>query len=42
MCDTKGHEHWCSVCSKNLNKEPKDSYIEIEWSQDDKGRIDRI
>lgn len=39
MCDTRGHDHWCSSCGKNLNKEPKDSYIEIEWSQDDKGRI---
>lgn len=39
MCDIRGHEHWCSACSKNLNNEPKDSYIEIEWSQDDKGRI---
>ncbi len=39
MCDTKGHEHWCSGCGKNLNKEPKDSYIEIEWSQDDNGQI---
>lgn len=39
MCDTKGHEHWCGNCGKNLNKEPKDSYIEIEWSQNDSGRI---
>lgn len=39
MCDTRGHEHWCGGCGKNLNKEPKDSYIEIEWSQNDKGRI---
>ena len=39
MCDTKGHEHWCSGCGKNLNKEPKDSYIEIEWSQNEKGQI---
>ena len=39
MCDTKGHEHWCSACSKNLNKEPKDSYVEIEWSQNSKGQI---
>jgi len=39
MCDTKGHDHWCSNCGKNLNKEPKDSYIEIEWSQNDKGQI---
>jgi hypothetical protein len=39
MCDTKGHEHWCSSCGKNLNKEPKDSYVEIEWSQNDKGQI---
>ena len=39
MCDTKGHDHWCSGCGKNLNKEPKDSYIEIEWSQDNSGQI---
>ncbi len=39
MCDTRGHEHWCSACSKNLNKVPKDSYIEIEWRQNDKGQI---
>ena len=39
MCDTKGHEHWCSGCGKNLNKEPKDSYIEIEWSQSSNGQI---
>lgn len=39
MCDTKGHEHWCSGCGKNLNNEPKDSYIEIEWSQSDNGKI---
>lgn len=39
MCDTRGHQHWCSNCGKNLNKEPKDSYIEIEWSQNDKGQI---
>lgn len=39
MCDTKGHEHWCSGCGKNLNKEPADSYIEIEWTQTDKGLI---
>lgn len=39
MCDTKGHEHWCSGCGKNLNKEPKDSYVEIEWNQNDKGQI---
>jgi hypothetical protein len=41
MCDTKGHEHWCSVCGKNLNKEPKDSYFEIEWSQNSNGEIIR-
>lgn len=39
MCDTKGHQHWCSGCGKNLNKVPKDSYIEIEWNQNDKGQI---
>lgn len=39
MCDTRGHEHWCSYCSKNLNNVPADSYIEIEWSQNDKGQI---
>lgn len=39
MCDTKGHEHWCSGCGKNLNKEPMDSYVEIEWSQSEKGEI---
>lgn len=39
MCDTKGHEHWCSGCGKNLNKEPKDSYTEIEWSQSQNGQI---
>ena len=39
MCDTKGHEHWCSACSKNLNRAPVDSYIEIEWRQNDKGQI---
>lgn len=39
MCDTKGHQHWCSNCGKNLNKEPKNSYIEIQWSQNDKGQI---
>lgn len=39
MCDTRGHEHWCSSCGKNLNKEPKGGYIEIEWSQNDKGQI---
>lgn len=39
MCDTKGHEHWCSNCGKNLNNEPKDSYTEIEWSQNENGRI---
>lgn len=39
MCDTRGHEHWCSGCGKNLNKVPADSYIEIEWSQNDKGQI---
>jgi hypothetical protein len=39
MCDTKGHDHWCSGCGKNLNKEPKNSYIEIEWSQSDNGQI---
>lgn len=39
MCDTRGHEHWCNGCGKNLNKEPKDSYTEIEWSQNDKGQI---
>lgn len=39
MCDTKGHQHWCSGCGKNLNKEPKDSYIEIEWSQSESGKI---
>ena len=39
MCDTKGHEHWCSACSKNLNRAPADSYIEIEWMQNDKGQI---
>lgn len=39
MCDTKGHEHWCSGCGKNLNKESKDSYIEIEWSQNSDGQI---
>jgi len=39
MCDTKGHEHWCSVCGKDLNKAPADSYIEIEWRQDDRGQI---
>ncbi len=39
MCDTKGHEHWCNGCGKNLNKEPKDSYTEIEWIQSDSGKI---
>lgn len=39
MCNTKGHDHWCSGCGKNLNKEPKDSYVEIEWSQNDNGQI---
>ncbi len=39
MCDTKGHDHWCSSCGKNLNKVRKDSYIEIEWIQNDNGRI---
>lgn len=39
MCDTRGHQHWCSNCGKNLNHEPKDSYIEIEWAQNDKGQI---
>lgn len=39
MCDTRGHEHWCSACSKNLNKAPADSYIEIEWSQSESGKI---
>lgn len=39
MCDTKGHEHWCSGCGKNLNKEPMDSYVEIEWSQNEQGEI---
>ena len=39
MCDTKGHDHWCSNCGKNLNKEPKDSYSEIEWSQNSNGQI---
>ncbi len=39
MCDTKGHEHWCSGCGKNLNKEPEDSYIEIEWSQNESGQF---
>ena len=39
MCDTKGHDHWCSGCGKNLNKEPMDSYVEIEWSQSEKGEI---
>ncbi len=39
MCDTRGHEHWCSGCGKNLNKEPMDSYVEIEWSQNEQGEI---
>jgi len=39
MCDTKGHEHWCNGCGKNLNKAPIDSYTEIEWRQNDKGQI---
>lgn len=39
MCDTRNHEHWCSGCGKNLNKAPKDSYTEIEWSQSDSGKI---
>lgn len=39
MCDTKGHDHWCSGCGKNLNKEPEDSYIEIEWSQNESGQF---
>lgn len=39
MCDTRGHEHWCSGCGKNLNKTPADSYIEIEWSQSESGKI---
>ena len=39
MCDTRGHEHWCSGCGKNLNKVPKDSYTEIEWSQSESGKI---
>lgn len=39
MCDTKGHDHWCSGCGKNLNKEPMDSYVEIEWSQNEQGEI---
>lgn len=38
MCDNK-HEHWCSGCGKDLNKEPKDNYVEIEWSQSDRGEI---
>lgn len=38
MCD-KSNLHWCSNCGKNLNREPKDSYVEIEWSQNDKGQI---
>lgn len=33
MCDTRGHEHW------DLNKAPADSYIEIEWSQSESGKI---
>lgn len=39
MCDTRGHQHWCSGCGKDLNKEPMDSYIEIEWSQNESGQI---
>lgn len=39
MCDTKGHDHWCSGCGKNLNKEPEDSYVEIEWSQNESGQF---
>ena len=39
MCDTRFHEHWCSGCGKNLNKEPLDSYVEIEWSQSENGEI---
>lgn len=39
MCDTRGHEHWCGSCGKNLNKVRKDSYVEVEWSQNDKGQI---
>ncbi len=39
MCDTKGHDHWCSGCGRNLNKEPEDSYIEIEWSQNESGQF---
>ncbi len=39
MCDIKGHQHWCSNCGKNLNNEPKSSYIEIEWLQNDQGQI---
>jgi len=39
MCDTKGHEHWCSGCGKNLNKAPADSYVEIEWTQTERGLI---
>lgn len=39
MCDTRCHEHWCSGCGKNLNKAPVDSYIEMAWSQNDKGQI---
>ena len=39
MCDTRGHDHWCSGCGKNLNKEPMDSYVEIEWSQNEQGEI---
>ena len=39
MCDTRFHEHWCSGCGKNLNKEPMDSYVEIEWSQNEQGEI---
>ena len=39
MCNTRFHEHWCSGCGKNLNKEPMDSYVEIEWSQSENGEI---
>jgi hypothetical protein len=39
MCNTKGHQHWCSGCGNDLNKVPKDSYIEIEWSQNEHGQI---
>ena len=39
MCNVQGHDHWCSGCGKNLNKEPLDSYVEIEWSQSENGEI---